>query len=801
MKYQLLLFLGLFLLINSSYADTLEPSDTPPSNSKNCMVKDVEPLSGSQLADLLSASRLKRNELRDKLFQLDMSGYETRIVAKFERYWFQPEVQQQFNDFYSELESELNQITIEQSSMDVISAKMDTFWGTVKNTVKCWFKNCDLEDEEINEKLTVIIDNFSEKAIDKIKPLQTQFIEQQVRQFGPEVQRLRDEETERLANEIAALTNDYFPSLQPETIYLATLNVSKQQQLNDIRNSSELSQGDIPDIGNAMVGAIILAMNRTMQRVIVRSVAGKVVGGVASKMIPILGWVLIAGDAWSAAHAKEGMEQELREGFMQVYRANLAPATFIDFTNDHNDQNSAYSIVFNGLNRVQHQVSDEINQLLTLPELVLVNPCINSYINARLEAGDLMEHIAKDIVAMGQQFGIEAMRYLAPQQMQHLMTQLPTGAPSQFIGKVVSQYRDQFWPLYEQHGALLLESSFVMGIEPTAWLIEAKRSLPNTLQQFRQHQLQHASLTAKKGFSLAIRLELDLQDRGWSVTRFETLSQHEEAVRLLHQSGINQAKLMPLLSQPALLPQLQQRCNEGGCEVIKAVVQQWSVTELVNGIDTPLVDKLMSLYRTEPEFTLQLLESLNYAKLHQLLREEGTVSALQRYVAEERQQGGTQEQLVQQLHRDPQLLSLYQQLGREGVALYRYYYPDPIAGEAARKLATAAIALVQQGYSYDELRDADLVQFATEYEWAPKWLVRLIHQWVPKLILLVVFIIITALTYRSFLWARRGRGAKAASKPVPAVSPSAGFQTRAIDTVDYSVSSDETASTDPKKLK
>ncbi|MBF0218573.1 MAG: hypothetical protein HQL49_03455 [Gammaproteobacteria bacterium] len=782
-KQAILLFFALNYSSGVVVAAQPEPFNEAVATLSRSSADSTDPATQAALSEIIVISRKQRDQLQDAINAINIDDYERELTESFDRYWHSSERHGEFAAFHQKVATELSQVTISQDSMDVLSAKVTAVWDTLKDRVKCWFKDCPPDNEPVNAQLNQIISEFSDSAFQRIEPIQTAFLEQQSEAFADYANQQGEAAVNRLAQALADLTHDYFETLDVATIRTVALQISQQerQRLLDELIASNQSV-EIPSGMAAASGALMLLMRKSIQRVIMRTVVAKILGSVLSKAVPIVGWVLIAKDVWDASQAKAGMELELREVFIAEYQ-NGVNSDLLYQQSIQGEEGSGKSVLLtqlrNEMETVRSKTLAEIENLLKIPEMIYANPAMGDYVNQRANQGDSLTQIGEDVVKMAEQFGVGAIRYLSPEQMLQMRNELPLTAPTKLLGKIAERHKKETWPRYQQWGVLMVEASAEMGIEPTALIIESNQPLQTIVTLFRQYRLSESEPAAKQGFWLAWQQQFDLSEQaGWNRHRFAQLKRHEAVILQLKALGVAQVQLLNLLDNANLLPQLAV-LQAHSPNLVVGIVQRWSMTELVNAMDSPLLAQLTTIAQREPALASQLIEQLNFADLHGLFASGEMTEPVLSYYHEVMTYGSERErdQFVRTLKNEPVLATIYRDHGKAGVALYRHYYPNLQAGDHARQLALGALALVKDSYSYEELYDADLVQFATDYPWVPKWLTRTLYHWLPLVISLLLLFILAGIALRIFRWSTRTKASLApTAAPMPTAYPATALQ-------------------------
>ncbi len=86
-----------------------------------------------------------------------------------------------------------------------------------------------------------------------------------------------------------------------------------------------LSEGAVPLKG--LVGVALVLLGRRIITRIMKFLVIKIAGKVLAKLVPVIGWALLAFEVYDMAGARDRLEEEMRKSFFEEYKAEISAET------------------------------------------------------------------------------------------------------------------------------------------------------------------------------------------------------------------------------------------------------------------------------------------------------------------------------------------------------------------------------------------------------------------------------------------------------------------------------------------
>jgi hypothetical protein len=596
---------------------------------------------------LLRAIQEKKAQVLQALNQLNGITVSTAMQKKIDGLWTSPALVHPFNQHYAEIEAAIAHVGIREDS-----SFFDIIWAQYKAIV----------DEENLEKL---VTEFIDDALKKIQPYQEQAMTQLLDNFHAETTILFNDAQTEVKQQLDQIFARRFENWSNIIISMPPPIIEKKD-FPQVRLSDSTHQGEDRIAG--ITGIVMLVLSRKIRQLIIKRVTTKIIGALAGKSIPYIGWALLGYDLATAFTAKEKMEELLRLSFIAEYKLLFTPgAVWKDSKEQTLSHFNSYFLNWFETNKTKIRTLVEAADLLQ-------HKTYADYAKERLAQGVDIDVLARELLDIYAEFGHISFK-ISLQKLLLIKIAIPTDAESNFLARVVDAFGEEIVTIYDKYGGHIMTVIWSLSIEESHTVIKQNQDIIAIYDKFIQFLSPKSPLDAKKGFFIALRQGLDLSPP-WTENLFSALYQFQHT-------------LTPLLQRtPIDLPKLKQVLA-----------------------DTRLLAMLQSLEQQRQDLFLALFDGLSTLEMHRYLAPERLQALLKLYQTLAQQQGMSAEQYVRTVQQEDSLLSIYLDYGVDGSHIWNQYI-NKESGQVQRNLAHKALDLYKNGWALEICLDAEAVNYA-----------------------------------------------------------------------------------------
>jgi hypothetical protein len=597
-------------------------------------------------AELMRNVAEKKAKLIADLNKLNHGTVSTVAQTQLNAHWESARLLETFNQHYHEVEKALAQVGIrdEHSFLDII-------WAQYKAVVA-------------EENLEKLISEFIHDALAQITPLQEQTLTAVFTYFEQDANQIFQDAQKDVKQQFDEIFSRRFHDWPQVHVGLAPVKV----KADDIKTVETGVSGGMGARPAAMSGAVLLVLSRQLRTLIVRRMTNKIVGKLAGKAIPYVGWALLGYDVITAAGAKADMEKMLRESFMHEYQSLFTPQAVWKESRDNTLRE------FNlQLQRWLELNKEKTRELINAAEL-FETPHFKDYVSKRQEQGVSLDELATELNDIKTSFGPLATVFPIDS-LYEIKALMPVQAPPEFLTRLVDKFGHQLVPLYERYGSKFFMAAFKMGVNQTHALVNQDQDVWLVYEKFYQYLDENSAEDAKQGFFLASSLGLDLSPP-WTENLFSALYQFQQTLTpLLQRNHIDLPKLKQVLADMRLLAMLQ------------------------------------SLEQQRQDLFVAVFDHLSTLEMARYLAPERLQAFVKLYQHQSQQQGMSAEQYARAVQQEDSLLSIYLDYGADGVLIWNHYVSQN-SGQVQRNLAHKALVLYKDGWAMETCLDAEAVNYA-----------------------------------------------------------------------------------------
>ncbi len=304
--------------------------------------------------------------------------------------------------------------------------------------------------------LQALIGLFMQNAETRLAPVMTEFQETLTKELQGELSLLLEEAMQRIREPFQEVTLRHFPLYR--TMTLPTPN--SRNLLPELR-SPESSPGQTGSVVVLVTGLMLVIGRKIIQRLmahVLRSVVGKAL----AKLLPILGWLLLAWEAWDAGNAKASLEETMRQQFLEEYRSSVTAASFWNQEGDASLRSSVEQALDDILPRWERICREEARAQLDVAPTLATSESLRDFVAERAARGQDFLVISDQVKELRKIFGPD----LLARTPVKVLLELRAAAPDR--EELATLARDPELRLVEEFqrsGKIFLEAVHAMGTE------------------------------------------------------------------------------------------------------------------------------------------------------------------------------------------------------------------------------------------------------------------------------------------------------------------------------------------------
>ncbi len=638
-KFLFLFIYGITLSFSPAYSQDLSPAINDEGEvlkqveaKKALLAKEVE-----QLEDTVEVETQHVIVSLDKLFQNEVSG----IIA----------------EHHKQVETAIENVKLPESM------------GQVGITIS-QFKAALGKDEEIKK----ICDEFVKSAQRTIEPLVEQLTQDIQSAIEPVLKEKTNEAQENIRKPFQASIAKYFPVYGGVNLPPAPL----PTRLMPAGLSS--SETFVPVLG---IAGIVLIILRNVIKKLITKMTAKMAGKVLSKLIPYVGWILLAWEVVSVTQAKANLESDMRAQFIEVYRQEVTADTFWKSPQDEDGmsfQDDMTASVRELLTKWANVCREEVGRVMDAAQVMSVSPNAKDYMIKQKENNRNSLEVTEDLILVGKTFE-PSMIALAPvEKLLDIIVRVPD--KTELRNLVYTLGDSTFLSEYEKSGTEFLIAAHEIGTDEISRMIKGNTSVSwrEAVEAYKTLEPESSAI-AKRG--LLILLETDVEYHGVVNSTLEIIGYSEVLFRkiaaLLHPKH---DRILRLISDDAIRETLIDSF-EANPDLTAACLKAWP-------------DVIWKRY-SDPNRLAALL----------------TVAAYRR---EERNESF--ESFAQSLLAQDDANNIHLEFGLDGVRIWDAYVTKE-SGDVDRQFARNALELYRKGFPAKDLFTHEGVESAQLASWLP----------------------------------------------------------------------------------
>ena len=428
---------------------------------------------------------------------------------------------------------------------------------------------------------------------------------------------------------------------------------------------------DMPWTG--LSALIVSYVIRTILRRMPRFIARKVLTKTVVKIIPVIGWALLAWDIFDISTAKSQLENQLRTTFVEEYSTHFtAEALWLDSLDENTRSfRGEIQIALNdSLNLFAVHVRTESRRVLDAANVLTISPHVERFISKQAEKGVHTKYIVDNLVLVWETFG----PLVAFTPIETLLDMRNHFSGNEIVlRRLAEELGEKLVAEYEIHGPYFLQAARRIGVSTFVRMVRGEHQLDwreviRALSDYPSHMNRGAV------GGLLLLLEYEVAYQSFTPDALETVHQNEDLFRSLAPELPNTKTLLTIANT------------------------KW------------LRDTIAKAHMRNPQLTVvfaKTWEPYNWSRYEEDRQLDGLFA-----VADYRMKTGqTLQDFADELRDKDESTPIYVAGGIESLILWDAHVGHG-AGDHQRKIAREAIDLYKAGYPHDALLTQQDMAFA-----------------------------------------------------------------------------------------
>lgn len=384
----------------------------------------------SQLAERLAALKAKREiALRDLERLPDLTKDATEgVLKKLKEFWEGNAVRKEFETHYAVVEKKLQTVGIRPAHNN-----RDVYWAMLKAPAT-------------ETQLKTICSEFIDDVKPCLRPEQDKLFESLLVGIRHTASKECEIAIAAIREKVDKILATHFPAWQGLVIPFAAPRIAKTMR--PVSSDSNIAI----DVAGLVAGILMVVLRKALAR-IVQSILTKMVGKVLARLIPILGWILIALEVWNLAAARSQLEDNLRKTYLVEYKAQFTPDAAWKGTVE-----DIRARVQENLDRWEQFCREEAKRVLNVAEM-LEAPGIREWLKEQEKKGKDLDTVLEQLSQVFDVFGPVALAYKID-----LLIEMLAFAPDKGeLRDLVKELGNRTVQEYERDGLVFLSAAHHIG--------------------------------------------------------------------------------------------------------------------------------------------------------------------------------------------------------------------------------------------------------------------------------------------------------------------------------------------------
>ena len=426
------------------------------------------------------------------------------------------------------------------------------------------------------------------------------------------------------------------------------------------------------------IGMIMLPLIKKIVNRVSTAIAVKMGGKIVTKLIPVVGWLMVGWEIWSAAQAKANFEEELRKNFFTEYQQSFSAEVIwqeIAASGELRDT------VKRSCLEIENQCRVIAASFIDISDIVQRVPALREYVRREREDGRGDAQIYDTLKQLYYVFKDKILSEYDVKVLEQVVFRVPPVFRGRF-SRLLDVTGNEFVELFIQDRVLFderIRKAQLLGVENyLRYRAEVDILKDNLVQTVFTPYASFITEDAGACAGVFLLLRLGASTEGWQQEALRRVFAHGEAFA-------------------AILPQDQ----------VKAVKLFQS---------DRMVSALLRAYEKNPELSRALVKLQPLAFWDTARKIENTLSAAEFVKKESRY---SSEEAVAAVMSDARIPDIYEEYGKDGLVLWRRFVGED-SGTQQEKIARSAIQLaLHKGYPTEKLTTINDVKWAEYCDYLP----------------------------------------------------------------------------------
>ncbi|MDR2522231.1 MAG: hypothetical protein LBC93_00790 [Synergistaceae bacterium] len=425
------------------------------------------------------------------------------------------------------------------------------------------------------------------------------------------------------------------------------------------------------------IGIIMLPLIKRIVNRVSTAIAVKMGGKIVSKLIPVVGWLMVGWEIWSATQAKANLEEELRKNFFTEYKQSFSAEVIwqeIAASSELRDT------VKRSCLEIENQCRAIAASFIDISDIVQRVPVLREYVQREREDGRGDAQIYDTLKQLYYVFKDKILSEYDVKVLEQVVFRVPPAFRGRF-SRLLDVTGNEFVELFIQDRVLFderIRKAQLLGVENYLRHRTEVDLLKDDLQTVFVPYASFITEDAGACAGVFLLLRLGASTEGWQQEALRRVFAHGEAFA-------------------AILPQDQ----------VKAV--KIFQSDRMAGV-------LLRAYEKNPELSRALVKLQPLAFWDTARKIENTLSAIEFVKKESRY---SPEEAVAAVMSDARIPDIYEEYGKDGLVLWRRFVGKD-SGTQQEKIAKSAIQLaLHKGYPTGKLITINDVKWAEYCDYLP----------------------------------------------------------------------------------
>lgn len=436
---------------------------------------------------------------------------------------------------------------------------------------------------------------------------------------------------------------------------------------------SGLSEGSIPLKG--LVGVAMVLLGRRIITRIMKFMVMKIAGKVLAKLIPVIGWILLAFEVYDLAGARDQLEEEMRKSFLEEYKAEIS-AESVWWKGDDGGGLSMREEIDRNMGSLlkswERICRSEADSMIQSAQILSFSEEVRNYVSKQLEDGAEFEPVLQKMSIMWDVFG----KLLAQGQVQMFESMLVSAPDRNDLRLLAKSLGPKLLPFYDKYGADYLQAVSKIGVYN---YLSSEEWVAGGIDW---HILNENLISMP-----------DLADNRDAATGLLALVLEGAPLK-----GVSPEALAAIGARRELFNKI--------WKILKPDVAK-SAALLENRRAMANVGEGLELY---PESAAVFLKNYN-PEFWSAWSRDDIIDLMRITEFRAANYGRPRDSVLVAPEDRGELISLYRQGGRQAVSLWDIYATED-SGMLGKNLARRSIACLVDGYDFEELKDKEKLEFA-----------------------------------------------------------------------------------------